>query len=164
MAKSMQLRRQVLGFVWWPAIVWFGGCAKPPPPPPPPAPTLLRATITAHAGVNPDITGRASPIVLRIYELKTAASFDHTDFFSLWDREKETLAADLVARDELQLRPGETKTVERAVDADTRVVAVVAAFRDLERATWRAAVGMRAHQLNAVSIDLGARTVSIAGH
>ena len=163
MMKSMRLRRHVLKFAWLPVIVWIGGCAKPPPPPPPPPPpTVLKATITADAGVNPDGRGRASPVVLRVYELKTAATFNRADFFSLWDREKETLGTELVARDEVQLRPGESKTIERKVDADTQLVAVVAAYRDLESTTWRASIALKPHQINALGIDVGARAVTIA--
>lgn len=139
------------------------GCAKaPPPPPPPPPPTVVKLTITANADANPDARGRASPIVLRVYELKSVAVFNQADFFSLWDREKDTLGTDLVARDEVQLRPGESKTIDKAVDADVRLVAAVAAFRDLERAGWRTAVELRLHRVNVLSVDVGARGVAIS--
>lgn len=145
------------------AVVGITGCAKaPPPPPPPPPPTVVKLTITANADVNPDSRGRASPIVLRIYELKSAAVFNQADFFSLWDREKDTLGPDLVARDEVQLRPGESKTIDKTVDVDVRQVAAVAAFRDLERAGWRTAVELKAHRVNVLSVDVGARGVAIS--
>lgn len=141
-------------------VIGVAGCAKSPPPPPPP--TVIKLTIAASADVNPDARGRASPIVLRIYELKSAAVFNQADFFSLWDREKETLGPDLVARDEVQLRPGESKTIDRTVDADARQVAAVAAFRDLERTGWRTAVELRPHQINVLSANVGARGVAIS--
>lgn len=141
-------------------VAGVAGCAKAPPPPPPP--TIVKLTITANADVNPDGRGRASPIVLRIYELKSLAAFSQADFFSLWDREKETLGPNLVAREEVQLRPGESKTLDRTVDVDARQVAVVAAFRDLERTGWRAAVDLKAHRINVLSVDAGARGVTIS--
>lgn len=143
--------------------VGLAGCAKgPPPSPPPPPPTVVKLTITANADVNPDARGRASPIVLRIYELKSVAVFNQADFFSLWEREKEALGSDVVARDEVQLRPGESKTIDRAVGSDARHVAAVASFRDLERTGWRAAVELRPHQINVLSVNLGARGVTIS--
>ena len=97
----------------------------------------------------------------RIYELKTDAAFGRADFFSLWDGESATLGADLVARDELQLRPGETRTLQRTLQPDTREIGVVAAFRDLERAQWRAPHVVVPNQTQAVTIQLEARAVRI---
>ncbi|MCB1945044.1 MAG: type VI secretion system lipoprotein TssJ, partial [Thauera sp.] len=72
-----------------------------------------------------------------------------------------TLGADLVARDELQLRPGETRTLQRTLQPDTREIGVVAAFRDLERAQWRATHVVVPNQTQAVTIQLEARAVRI---
>ncbi len=140
-------------------VVWLAGCAKPPPKP---APTVIQAVLTADAGVNPDSRGRASPIVVRVFELKSLAVFNGADFFSLWDREKETLGADLVAREEIQLRPGEQRKIERIAQDGTLHFAVVAAYRDLERATWRGAVPIIANKTQVVRIELDARTLSIS--
>jgi type VI secretion system protein VasD len=45
--------------------------------------TRLDITITAEAGVNPDDKGRAAPIMVRIYELKSEGTFESADYFSL---------------------------------------------------------------------------------
>ena len=136
------------------------GCAKPPPPPPPP--TLLELDLRTAPELNPDLRGRPSPLVLRTYELKTRAAFDAADFFSLWDREKETLGAELVARDELVLQPGATgRRIERRAQEDTRVFAVVAAFRDIERARWRDAVAELPQQTHRLELQLAARELAL---
>jgi type VI secretion system protein VasD len=162
MANFSSPRRHSLAIAIAPFLVWFGGCAKPPPPPPPP--TVIKVTLAADPAVNPDGHGRPSPIVLRLYELKTVAAFGRADFFSLWDREKDTLGAELVARDEVQLRPGESRTIERPAGADAQQLAVVAAYRDIERADWRGAIALRQHEVNAVAVAVGARSVSMTSH
>ena len=81
------------------------GCASPPKPPPPPPPTIIQVSLDAQANVNPDTRGRPSPVVVRFYELKTPANFNAADFFCLFERDKETLAADMLTRDEFQLMP-----------------------------------------------------------
>jgi type VI secretion system protein VasD len=141
------------------SVSWIAGCAKPPPKP---APTIIQAVLSANADVNPDSRGRASPIVVRVFELKTLAAFNGADFFSLWDRENETLGPDLVARDEIQLRPGDVKKFERGAQDATRHFAVIAAYRDLERAKWRGAVAVVANQTQVVRIELDARTLTIS--
>jgi type VI secretion system protein VasD len=128
----------------------------------PPQPTIIAAAVDATGDLNPDSRGRASPVVLRLFELKTVAAFNSADFFSLWDRESETLGAELVAREEFQLRPGERTSFERTLQADTAHVAVIAAFRDLERAQWRAAVTVVPHRKQALAIRLDARSVTLS--
>ena len=73
-------------------------------------------------------------MVIRIYELKNSAVFESADFVSLYEKDTTVLGADIVSRDEFVLKPGEIKTINKALAADTKFIAVFAAFRDLERA------------------------------
>ncbi|QCP54384.1 type VI secretion system lipoprotein TssJ [Trinickia violacea] len=106
--------------------------------PKPQIPLMLDLTISAATTVNPGDQGQAAPIVVRVYELKTDNAFKVADYFSLQDRDKTVLTDDLVKRDEFQLRPGEHKTIRRIADATTTTVGVLAEYRDLPHAVWRA--------------------------
>jgi type VI secretion system protein VasD len=139
----------------------LAACASPPPPPP--KPTIIQATIEVRPNTNPDARGRPSPVVLRFYELKSLAAFNGADFFSLFEKDKDVLAAELVAREEFQLAPGENRQFERKPQPDTRYIAVVAASRDLERAQWRASMPAVPLQTTPVVIKLDASNVSIGG-
>lgn len=127
----------------------------------PPKPAVIQTIVTVASDVNPDTRGRASPIVLRLFELKNLGAFQSADFFSLLERDKEALGGELVAREEFTLAPGEKKHFERALQPDTRYVAVVAAFRDLEKSSWRASIPVRLSQSMPVSISLRSRDVTI---
>jgi type VI secretion system protein VasD len=120
----------------------LAGCASAPKPPDPLEPANLVITVLAHPDVNPDIRGRASPLSLRLFELKSGATFQTADFFALYDRDQATLGADLFGREELIVKPGETQTVTRKANPETRLLGVVAAFRDLEHSVWRVAVAV----------------------
>lgn len=116
----------------------------PPPPPPPPPPTQVRpqpvpvkGTITAAADLNPSATQRPSPLVLRIYELRSDAAFSKADFIALYQSEQATLGPDLVLKDEFVVSPGETRPYERTLSIETRYLAVFGAYRNVERAVWR---------------------------
>src|SRR6266567_876779 len=100
---------------------------------------LLQGSIKAAPTTNPDGRGRPSPIVVRVYELKSLAAFDSADFFSLFAKEAETLGSDLVGREEYDPRPAETRPYRRQLQPDTKFIGVVAAFRDLENSRWRQA-------------------------
>jgi len=117
----------------------------PPPPPPPPPPTQVRAqpvpltgTVSAAADLNPSATQRPSPLVLRIYELRSDTAFGKADFIALYQSEQATLGADLVLKDEFVLTPGESRAYQRTLSIETRYVAVFGAYRNIERAVWRA--------------------------
>src|SRR6516225_1133771 len=75
------------------------GCAAPPPPKP--VVTQVSLTLTAAADANPDARGRASPLAVRVYVLKTPGAFQSTDFFTLYDKDVATLGADLIQREEV---------------------------------------------------------------
>jgi type VI secretion system protein VasD len=109
-------------------------------PPPAPEPYRARITIAASADVNPDATGRPSPIVVRIYQLKTDAAFGGADYFTLFDDEQKVLGADLITRREYVMAPAEQRVIELDIDLDARFVGVLAAFRDIRNAEWRALV------------------------
>jgi type VI secretion system protein VasD len=100
-------------------------------------PPLMRGTIKVDARANPDAHGRPSPVVIRVYELKSLAAFNNADFFALFEKESETLGGDLVGREEFQLDPGETRPYQRQLQPDTKFIGVVAGFRDIEHARWR---------------------------
>lgn len=121
--------------------------------PAPPKPTAVKATVQASASVNPDARKRASPLVVRIYELKSTASFDAADFLSLYDRDQATLGADMVGREEFTLRPGESRPWEKVLGPEVRFVGVMAAYRDIERARWKTVVTIKPAARNVITIN-----------
>jgi len=121
-------------------LMLLSACASGPPPPPPPI--TVKVHLQASADINPDGSGRASPLVVRVYELRQDVAFRDADFFALYDHEKQTLAADLVASEEYQLRPGESRDFDFKSDPQIRFLMVVAAYRDLRNSQWRASFEM----------------------
>jgi len=102
-----------------------------------PKSTKARMTVIAQSDVNPDASGRPSPIVVRVYQLQQDAKFASADFFALFDDEQQLLGADLLARDEITLAPGERKEVQVEVKGEAKFLGAVAAFRDIRNSQWR---------------------------
>lgn len=126
-----------------------------------PAPTLLLAKILTSSHLNPNADGEPSPIIVRLYELRSIGKFKNSDFFSLFDDETITLANDLVVREEFRFNPNETKTLNRELNPATRYIGISAAFRDLEEANWRATLEVNEHQENSYTILLGRSDISV---
>ncbi|MET0335398.1 MAG: type VI secretion system lipoprotein TssJ [Rhizobacter sp.] len=117
-------------------------------------PATLSATVVASAQVNPDARRRPSPVVVRVFELKAPTLFEQADFVSLFERDQATLAAELVSREEFVLRPGDSKPITKPLAPETKFIGVMAAFRELERARWRAVVPVAVGKKNVITIDL----------
>jgi type VI secretion system protein VasD len=126
------------------------------------SPPLLQGAIKAGPSTNPDARGRPSPIVVRVYELKSLGAFNSADFFALYERESETLGSEVVGREEYDLRPAESRPYRRQLQPDTKFIGVMAAFRDLENSRWRQTAAVPAKKAVTITIGLDAKAVTIA--
>jgi len=107
-----------------------------------PKPVVVKSEISAVEELNPDYQGRPSPVKIIMFQLSAADAFDNADFFSLFEPEPSVLGGDMLARTEMLLQPGESREWEAEFDEGTSVIGVVAAFRDIENAQWRASVAL----------------------
>lgn len=143
-----------LGTAWL-----IGGCGSKPKPPPLDAsasssapviitqapvvlPTVLNGTLSAASNLNLSVSQRPSPLVVRLYELRSPTAFAKADFTALHQADVATLGSDLVLRDELLLQPGESRPWQRTLSPETRFIGVFGVYRDVERAVWRASAAV----------------------
>jgi len=117
-----------------------------------PKATTVNGSIEAATGLNPSVTQRPSPLMIRIYELKSAAAFNQADFMSLYQSDQVTLGADLLAKEEMMLQPGESRQYTKKLSAETRFVGVFGAYRNLEQATWRSIAAVQPGQSQKIAI------------
>lgn len=127
-----------------------------------PSPTRIEAKIQADPDINPDYDGQASPLVVRLYELKSATAFNNAGFFTLYDADMAELGADLQNREEIELQPGQAMEVNRELKPETRYIGIMAAYRDIDNATWRAIQEVEANETAELTIAVRRLDVSIA--
>lgn len=97
-----------------------------------------RMSFRASDDINPDSSGRASPLVIRIYELRSVDTFRSAGFFDLYDEPEGVLDQDLLSMDEVVLRPELVeKLPEKRLDENTRYIGIVAAFQNIDEAEWK---------------------------
>ena len=116
--------------------------------------TKLDLKLEGSERLNPDLNGRPSPIVIRLVELKHAVGFEALDFFTLYQRPREALSPDLVALEEIELRPGEQRTLKLFVQDGSRYVGVQAAYRNLPESQWRHVVPLSEQRRTEVALSL----------
>lgn len=146
-------RRSVLAA---PALLGLGGCSWFRT-----SPTELVLHVTVSDRVNVNELDQASPIVLRLYDLKVAEAFLDADFFDLYDRETTRLGGDLLGRTETILIPGrQVEQPRRTVPEDARFLGAVAAFREIEGAEWRVSTPLRLNSVNNLTLAVEARSIT----
>ena len=134
----------------------------------PAKPVETKAVLSASADVNPDSAGRPSPVVVRIYQLRGDTEFNNADFFALFEKDKETLGASLIGREEKTLFPGQQLEIDLPLSTEARFVGAVAAYRDLRASRWRALIGAPEKSLlkvlatQRINISVGKDTVTLS--
>ncbi len=131
------------------------GCAGPPEP------TVVELTLRAALDINPSRDGRPSPVVVHVYQLQSLTTFNEADFYQLADQAAATLGSALVAHEELVLTPGETKTIVRDFKPEARFLGVLASYRDIDHAVWRASAQVPPNQKTALEARLSGVTVAL---
>lgn len=132
----------------------LAACGGPPPP------TMVKLTMAAAADAN-FYQNNAAPVQVRVYQLKSPAAFEDADYFQLANSEGDALGDDLLGKDEYFLSPGASQIVISEVNPDTRYLGVVAAFRNIDAATWRGTVAVPPNKTTSVTANIGALTVTL---
>jgi type VI secretion system protein VasD len=106
--------------------------------PKPKPPAVVTLTMIGSAEQNPDATGKAAPVAVRIYQLTQTAKFERSDVFALTEHEQQTLGQDSAASQEFVLSPGETQTKTFELKPGVQAIGIVVLYRDIDQAQWRA--------------------------
>jgi len=123
--------------------------------------TRIQSEVLVSFDSNPDVTGRPSPLVVRVYELKSDTIFNSADFYMLYDDEKATLGGDLLSRADFELSPGAGKKIVHVANEQARFLGVLAAYRNIEEANWRAIIKLKLKSKNTSIIRVGKQSVKI---
>ena len=117
--------------------VLLGACAGGPP-----KDVVVNGDIIASESINPNRDGRASPVTVVVFHLKSADAFMSQDFFNLYDKNTGVIDADLIQRIDMQVQPGQTLPMASEFDPETTHIGVLAAFRDIDNAEWREIIAL----------------------
>lgn len=138
-------------------VLQVSGCASKPPP----KPTSISVDVVAAPDANRDASGRSLPIVVRIYELKSLGNFEAADFFALYNQDQTILGADLLAREEVNLRPGLQRNITRPTDPGANYLGAIGAFREIDSSSWRAVYSLKPNAENPILIKVDADAIWI---
>ena len=124
--------------------------------------TKVDLRLVAGGDLNPDDSGRPSPLVVRLLELKNIAGFENAEFFSLYSHEAETLGADLISSEEIELKPGDVQDIKFALKPGSKYIAILAAYRQLDKSAWRMVLPVQLKSKNNMTVLFGRQGVAMA--
>jgi len=137
------------------------GCSKGVKPPPP---TAVAGIALASQTCNPDANGTASPLTVRIYELRGEGRFKASDFLRLYEKDKSALADELIAREDFELLPGKQVAIARELKAETRVLAVFGEFSEFDRAKpWGTSIQIPTQKKTEIRIECTGLALTLDG-
>jgi len=96
-----------------------------------------RITLVTQPDINPDASGRPSPVPVRVYLLRSAERLARADYFQIIDHERDVLGSDLIKREDVVMRPGESYVVILERRREEAAIGVVVGYRNIEQANWR---------------------------
>lgn len=134
----------------------------------PPKDVSIKGSIAAVDSINPDALGRPSPLLVKVFQLGGVDKFEAAGYFALSDSPEATLGADLLGVESILLSPGDSKPYESKFDPATRYIGVIAGFRDIHRAEWRAVAAMPAKSVlklgkrGAITIKVDSLAISLS--
>ena len=100
--------------------------------------TDLQIDFIVDADINPDESGNASPLFIRMYELTKDKMVSKADFIDLYERDKKALGAELVTKHELKrFKPGESRSEHFVVQKTVNHVALFAEFLDFKDSKFK---------------------------
>ncbi|MFG1464171.1 type VI secretion system lipoprotein TssJ [Xanthobacter sp. DSM 24535] len=127
----------------------------------PPKSTQVSAKITADLSINPAPNGIATPVVIRLYTLRSDTAFQQADFQSLFTADAATLGQDMLGKREFLMAPGKVEGYKDDVPLETAFLGVVVGFRNIDFADWRAIAPIQENALNAATVNITALSVAI---
>lgn len=125
--------------------------------------TDLKLNFIAEGNINPDENKRPSPVFVRLYELKSSATFNKADFIDLYERDKEVLGGDLLNKQMLKpLSPGVSRTDNLVLKSGATQIGLYVEFSQYRGSSYKATFPITLNNVmkNEVTIKISGNEIS----
>lgn len=102
-------------------------------------PRSLIVQVDAARDLNAGVDGQGLPTVARVYKLRSPTAFMAAPYvhFTTAEKEKLSLAGDVIEVKEIVLLPGQTTVIEESMPSEAAYLGVIAMFRTPSPNRWR---------------------------
>lgn len=124
--------------------------------------TDLELRVVAKADMNPDDSELASPLVVRLYELKDKKKFESLAFYDIYQNDKKLLGKNLIDKHILKQFVPDTKVKKQIVlNKKTRYVALFAEFTQYQNAEFKGVFEIYPHFDRKVDVVLTGTSLQV---
>lgn len=100
--------------------------------------TDVTLTFIVDEDVNPDDNKMSSPVILRLYELKTTKAFENANFIDLYEQDIEVLGKTMLTEQKLKaLQPGNKINTSFVLSKETMYIGLYAEFLQYQNAKYK---------------------------
>jgi type VI secretion system protein VasD len=100
--------------------------------------TDLKLSFAVDKNVNPDDSKVSSPVIVRMYELKSTKAFENANFIDLYERDSEVLGKTMITQQSLKpIQPNENRTARFVLSKGTKYIGLYAEFLQYENAKYK---------------------------
>lgn len=124
-------------------ILFSSGCQMFGHEPAPPLLQVYHLSVSMEPYSNPDATGVALPLKIRLFRLKQSSAFMSEDFFTLQSDRAAAPNDEFIGQQQIFLRPGQ-KPVSLRIDrtGELRFIGIVAEYQQLDGKRWRQVIAL----------------------
>lgn len=98
--------------------------------------------IRASADINPNISGKASPVVVRVYQLSNKLNFENATYDAIFESKHNALGAEYISLNEYLVHPNTNNEVELQISENAKYIGVAVGYRSIDMVNWRTVVAV----------------------
>jgi type VI secretion system VasD/TssJ family lipoprotein len=102
--------------------------------------STVNLVVAADTDLNPDPSGQALSVVVRVYQLKDKGRLEAADYSAIAKSDRDALSDDFLDRQERVLQPGSQEALQIKMNPMASYLGVVALFRNPSGDAWRAII------------------------
>ncbi len=100
--------------------------------------TDLKLSFVVDKNINPDDSKVSSPLIVRMYELKSTKAFENANFIDLYERDTDVLGKTMITQQSLKpIQPNEDSTARFVLSKGTKFIGLYAEFLQYEDAKYK---------------------------
>ncbi|KGJ94812.1 type VI secretion system lipoprotein TssJ [Colwellia psychrerythraea] len=100
--------------------------------------TDLKLSFVVDKNVNPDDNKVSSPLIVRMYELKSTKAFENANFIDLYERDADVLGKTMITQQSLKpIQPNEDISARFVLSKGTKYIGLYAEFLQYEDAKYK---------------------------